>query len=478
MKKLKLFTMAMIAMFAMVVTVNAATITDLKEDPYKDSVEVTEDDEVTTIKLLKTAEFNLEVKDGEKVVLDLNGHTLNNTIEEGKLQVDCPTIKVEKNGTLTIKDSGTSGSITRTKAYPESQLQQAIIDNYGELNLEGGFISPQIASVYGIRNLAGATINVSGGRVSTLYEKNYGLWNAGTANISGGQFDQSYQADMPAVVNSQNAKMNITGGIFRDMTGKKIQTVAPVTGSETIITGGQFDRQDPETFVSEPQDMSAFIPDGYIVDSYGKVMVKPVEITPEIPGADDVVTTDSETSDVLKESLLNTTDEELKELIENNDVTVVLEAKETTVDDDKKKEFADALPDATISKYLDISVLVKAGTTIRNLHELDEEITLTVKVPEDLPEVKEGYTRVYYILREHDGKVEVLKTVLSEDGTELSFATDKFSTYALAYEDQANAGTTSNPDTVDSIGSYLILSAIACTGLVALGYSIKKKFEN
>ncbi len=213
--------------------------------------------------------------------------------------------------------------------------------------------------------------------------------------------------------------------------------------------------------------------------TFKSVAAESTKITTEIPSADDVVTTDEKTSNVLTETLKNTKDEKLKKLLENQDVTVALEAKDTTVTNDEMKKFAEVLPNATISKYLDINVLVKAGETTLNLHELDEEITLTVKIPENLPEVKEGYTRVYYILREHDGKVEKLKTVLSEDGTELSFATDKFSTYVLAYEDQANAGNTpENPDTLDNIGSYLMISAIACTGLVALGYSIKKKLEN
>ena len=210
--------------------------------------------------------------------------------------------------------------------------------------------------------------------------------------------------------------------------------------------------------------------------TFKSVAAESTKITTEIPSADDVVTTDEETSNVLTETLKNTKDEKLKKLLENQDVTVELKAEETKVNEDEMKKFADALPNATISKYLDISVLVKSGNETYNLHELDEEITLTVKIPDNLPEVKEGYTRVYYILREHDGKVEKLKTILSDDGTELSFATDKFSTYVLAYEDQANAGT--NPDTLDNIGSYLMISAIACTGLIALGYSIKKKLEN
>ncbi len=477
MKKLKLFVMAIVAMFAAVVSVNASTIEKLKDEAPKDTVDVTESNGVTTIKLLQSTSFNLEVKDGEKVVLDLNGHALNNTTSEGKIEVDHPTITVEKNGTLTIKGSG---SITRTTQYPNSQISQAIIDNYGVLNLEGGFISPQGAAIYGIRNLAGATINVSGdARVSTVYAKTYGLWNEGTANINGGQFDQSLNADMPAVVNSQNAKMNITDGVFRDMTGKKLQTVAPVGNAETTITGGKFDRQDTSTGSYEQQDMSAFIPEGYEMDRYGNVAIHQPEITTEIPGSDAVVATDEETSNVLADTLKNTKDEELKKLLEKNDATVVLEAKEATVTEEKKKKFAEVLPNAKMSKYLDISVLVKAGSETHELHELDEEITLTIKVPEDLPKVAEGYTRTYYILREHNGEVEILDTLLSEDGTELSFATDKFSTYVLAYEDQSNSGNApENPNTLDNISSYLMLTAVACTGLVALGYSVKKKLEN
>ena len=477
MKKLKLFVMAIVAMFAAVVSVNAATIDDLKGETYKEFVQVTESDGVTTVKLLKLTSLNLKVQSGEKVVLDLNGNTLNNTTTEGQTQVDYPTIKVEKNGTLTIKGNG---NITRTAKYDGSIISQAIIDNYGVLNLEGGNIIPQIASTYGIRNLKEATVNVSGGRVSTLYETNYGLWNEGTANISGGQFDQSSQANMPAVVNAPGAEMNITGGVFRDMTGKKLQTVAPVSGSKTTVTGGQFDRQDPSNgYASEPQDMSAFMPEGYDMDRYGNVAIHEPEITTEISSDDAVVATDEETSKVLTDTLKNTKDEELKKLLEKNDATVVLEAKEAEITEDQEKKFAEVLPNAKMSKYLDISVLVKAGSETRELHELDEAITLTVKIPEDLPELKEGYTRVYYILREHDNKVETLETVLSDDGTELSFATDKFSTYVLAYEDQANSGTTpENPNTLDNISSYLMLTAIACTGLVALGYSVKKKLEN
>ena len=61
----------------------------------------------------------------------------------------------------------------------------------------------------------------------------------------------------------------------------------------------------------------------------------------------------------------------------------------------------------------------------------------TVAIPEDL--MKEG--RTFYVIRVHDGKAEKLETVENEDGT-LTFKTDKFSTYALAYEDAQESTTT------------------------------------
>lgn len=47
----------------------------------------------------------------------------------------------------------------------------------------------------------------------------------------------------------------------------------------------------------------------------------------------------------------------------------------------------------------------------------------------------EGYERVYYVVRDHNGEIEVLNTTVNDDNT-ISFESDKFSTYALAYVDQ------------------------------------------
>ena len=78
------------------------------------------------------------------------------------------------------------------------------------------------------------------------------------------------------------------------------------------------------------------------------------------------------------------------------------------------------------------------GEAAGELSELAKPITLKLAIPEGLPEVAEGLERVYYVVRNHNGEVEVLNTTVNEDNT-ISFETDAFSTYALAYVDQEPA---------------------------------------
>ena len=93
-------------------------------------------------------------------------------------------------------------------------------------------------------------------------------------------------------------------------------------------------------------------------------------------------------------------------------------------------------------QYLDVAIVLKAGEEeLGTLNELEEEITITVAIPEELK--AEG--RTYKVIRNHDGEITVLDTVVNEDGT-ISFKTDCFSTYALAYADEEETGINPNPD--------------------------------
>ena len=100
---------------------------------------------------------------------------------------------------------------------------------------------------------------------------------------------------------------------------------------------------------------------------------------------------------------------------------------------------------AEIAQYLDLSVLLKAdGETIGTLNKLVQPIQVQIAIPADL--LAEG--RTFYVIRVHDGVAEKLDTTV-QDGVAV-FETDRFSTYALVYEDAAVSGGSSQVSTPET----------------------------
>ena len=97
---------------------------------------------------------------------------------------------------------------------------------------------------------------------------------------------------------------------------------------------------------------------------------------------------------------------------------------------------------ATVAMYLDLSVLIKVDDIeLGNITNLSTPMKFTVVVPENL--LAEG--REFYILRVHNGAVN--KIVPERNKNILTFRTDRFSTYAVVYEDKKveDNGTTPEP---------------------------------
>ena len=88
--------------------------------------------------------------------------------------------------------------------------------------------------------------------------------------------------------------------------------------------------------------------------------------------------------------------------------------------------------------------------------------------------------RTYYIIRRHKTasgiEFEKIKTNLSEDGKSLTFKTDRFSVYALAYEDTPI--NEKNPSTLDSIQLYMTLGSISVVALALIIMYSKKRALN
>ncbi len=120
--------------------------------------------------------------------------------------------------------------------------------------------------------------------------------------------------------------------------------------------------------------------------------------------------------------------------------------------------------------YLDLSLneVIYKGTTEdvwrTNITELDESTTVKLTLSDDL----KGHAE-YMILREHEGTVEEIEGVYDANTGTLTFDTDAYSTYALAYNDPEN------PATYDNLVWSFVIGIISMSGLFVVS-RYKKEF--
>jgi len=197
-----------------------------------------------------------------------------------------------------------------------------------------------------------------------------------------------------------------------------------------------------------------------------------VDTKEEVKEATVAVKEETKVEEVLKESLDK--NEELAKIAEKESVKVELSINEIKVNEKSEEAIKEVAGKATIATYFDININVKKvsdGSVLGTLSNLTKEIELMIVLPENLKNTDSKVNRKYFVIREHteDGKTEVEKipATLSEDGNYLVFKTDKFSTYALAYEDRT--GVPSVPQTGDNVALYITLGFIS---IAAIGVSL------
>ena len=131
--------------------------------------------------------------------------------------------------------------------------------------------------------------------------------------------------------------------------------------------------------------------------------------------------------------------------LDDEDADVYVDVEPTAIDsDDIEPEVLEALTESLNGKkvlgYYDIDVKVYAGDSV--VGEVDEIKSTEVRIEKpELPELKSGFVRKFYMIRYHDGETTVIDATL--DGDYIVFMNDKFSTFALAYEDVAADGSNS-----------------------------------
>ena len=145
----------------------------------------------------------------------------------------------------------------------------------------------------------------------------------------------------------------------------------------------------------------------------------------------------------LKDTVL--TEEQKKIVADGGSASIIIKVTgiTTNISDEQKKLIASVLnSNSRIGMYTDISVLLtvtdKNGIVIADntlIPDTATKITVNMKLTEDLLLKDTSKIRTYQVVRLHNGVPEIIASSWNAETGILSFETDKFSTYAVAYYD-------------------------------------------
>ena len=136
-------------------------------------------------------------------------------------------------------------------------------------------------------------------------------------------------------------------------------------------------------------------------------------------------------------------DVEKQELAKGEDARVWIEISKTTentlAEKDKAKieeEVSKIIGENANITYFEIDLFKQVGDgEKKEIKEPGITMKISIMVPKELWNSDETITRKYKIVRLHEGKVDVIDGEFNPETGELKFETDKFSTYAIIYED-------------------------------------------
>lgn len=433
-----------ISAFGFMVNTSALTVDENKTltEDVKDGIIVKAGSNVTIdlggFNVTNTGDHTIKIEKGATVVITGNGNVTNDTNAKAPVYND---------GTVTIK----GGTYSRVDSKGNSYY---VLLNHGTMTIDGGKYTVEngisslidngwyTASQNTSKEMANLTIN-NGTFEMTANDKYIKNDDYGIMIINGGTFNM-YKPSSAVISNigfaSGNEKVVVNDGVFNyygtgDINAKGYAiwdydwSANYTDNSTTIVKGGTYNLKG---------DSVAGITNGTLEE--GKKEYKAI---------------DSDEYIIVKEN----------ELVKETEITALTE--NTLTEEDKK--LIDKV--VTDKKYIlvgnyDIELFkaTKDGLKVEQISETDSDITVKLQLPEDLTKVKDGYKRTYYVIRIHDGVTTILDTIDNGDGT-ISFKTDKFSTYSVAYSDAK----ISNPETSDNIVTYAV---ILCASIFALGSAV------
>lgn len=171
--------------------------------------------------------------------------------------------------------------------------------------------------------------------------------------------------------------------------------------------------------------------------------------------------------------------DELSKVANGDALNIWLEVRDASdlISDTSKQQIAQKIEGYQIGQYIDISLFkqLRSASASTQITDTQKPIIIDVVITEDLLNNNTSIKRTYYIVRNHEGTVEILET--TQNGNTLTFSTNQFSDYAIVYKDvQTNVATKGNKQTGDSthISLYAMTLFSSFIGLAVLGF-LKRK---
>ncbi len=304
------------------------------------------------------------------------------------------------------------------------------------------------------------------------------------------------------IANGKTQEQNIQRVTVKNAKGEELEVTYTVTGNQatepgaytmTITGTGNFTGTVTKTFVIAPAADSKVDTNenGDVVIGKGTISVEVVQET-GAPEAE-IRTGKAAIIEMLVASG-DLTAEELSQVGDGASIRVLLKVTvaSTTITEESKAQIEKAAEGYVIGQYIDISLFKQtiyngqAGELIR-LTGTYEEMEISLVVPENLLNRDNSVTRTFWIIRNHDGKVEFLPATYDAQTNTLTFKTDKFSDYAIVYKDAKkaaenpakpdNTATGTSPQTGDPaiLWIWFVLLFISCGGVITTIYIGKRK---
>ena len=136
--------------------------------------------------------------------------------------------------------------------------------------------------------------------------------------------------------------------------------------------------------------------------------------------------------------------------------------------------------DDTIGMYLDIDLFKQIGNSdAKQVTETSGTVSITITIPENLINTDPSVVRSYKIIRVHEDEngnliTDVIEGVFDPETNSFTFETDKFSTYALAYNDEVSEDYVPiSPSTGD--GTLIFCAAALISGAMMLTFAMETK---